>query len=138
MTALDDFDQPPPDDYGAYDEAPPYRDAGANSQALRSGMGVRFSLVHRCLAWLIRHPEMAHELDLAALETLPEQEGKSLLTQVVGLLQEAPGEKLLVALKKRAPHAEYEALKQRINNLDPSLTKAEKQRFLELQKQRKQ
>ncbi|PTY38668.1 DNA primase [Saccharospirillum sp. MSK14-1] len=181
------YDGPPPDEYAAYDEAPPYHEAGSPAQALRSGMGVRFSLVHRCLAWLIRHPEMAHELDLAALETLPEQEGKSLLTQVVGLLQEAPGndlyhafdylcqhglretlapiaasdylwlehrvlegentdanalartelEKLLVALKKRAPHAEYEALKQRINNLDPSLTKAEKQRFLELQKQRK-
>jgi len=181
------YDAPPPDDYASYDDAPPYQEAGASPQALRSGMGVRFSLVHRCLAWLIRHPEMAHELDLAALETLPEQEGKGLLTQVVGLLQEAPGtdlyhafdylcqhglratlapiaasdylwlehrvlegespdatelartelEKLLVALKKRAPHAEYEALKQRINNLDPSLTKAEKQRFLELQKQRK-
>lgn len=170
-----------------FDDAPPYQEAAPVGYAPRSGMGVRFSLVHRCLAWLIRHPELAKDLDLAALVTLPEQEGKSLLTQVVGLLQEAPSadlyhafdylcqhglratlapiaasdylwleqrvlegdstntsdlaraelEKLLTALKKRAPHAEYEALKQRINNLDPSLTKAEKQRFLELQKQRK-
>lgn len=175
-------------DYDAYyDDAPPYSEASPNGYAPRSGMGVRFSLVHRCLAWLIRHPELAKDLDLAALETLPEQEGKGLLTQVVGLLQEAPGadlyhafdylcqhglratlapiaasdylwlehrvlegenpdatdlarrelEKLVAALKKRAPHAEYEALKKRINNLDPSLTKAEKQRFLTLQKQRK-
>ncbi|WP_108126212.1 DNA primase [Saccharospirillum mangrovi] len=170
-----------------YDDAPPYGEAVPNNYAPRNGMGVRFSLVHRCLAWLIRHPELAKDLDLAALETLPEQEGKGLLTQVVGLLQEAPGadlyhafdylcqhglratlapiaasdylwlehrvlegenpdatdlarrelEKLVAALKKRAPHAEYEALKLRINNLDPSLTKAEKQRFLTLQKQRK-
>ncbi len=185
---------PPPSD-APYYEAPPHADPGygayddyAATPTLRKskGLGVQFSLVHRCLAWLIRHPELARELDLDQLGHLPEQEGKPLLTQVVKLLQEAPRadiyhafdylcqhglratlapiaasdylwleehahgdtdpmtlarrelEKLVVALTKRAPDAEYESLKQRIIiDRDPSVTKEEKQRFLELQKKRK-
>lgn len=167
--------------YPAFDDIP-----GDRAPIRRKGLGVQFSIVHRCLAWLIRHPDLARELDLDQLTRVPEQEGKALLTQVVELLQRAPKadiyhafdylcqhglretlapiaasdylwleehaheetdprtlarselEKLIGALTKRAPDAEYESLKQRIIiDRDPSVTKEEKQRFLELQKQRK-
>ncbi|GGX45440.1 DNA primase [Saccharospirillum salsuginis] len=167
--------------YGAYEDPDGYE-----APVRRKGLGVQFSIVHRCLAWLIRYPELARELDLERLTQVPEQEGKPLLTQVVKLLQEAPRadvyhafdylcqhglratlapiaasdylwleehahgetdpvtlartelEKLIGALTKRAPDAEYESLKQRIIfDRDPSVTKEEKQRFLELQKKRK-
>jgi len=167
--------------YGAYEDPD-----GVEAPVRRKGLGVQFSIVHRCLAWLIRYPELARELDLERLTRVPEQEGKPLLTQVVKLLQEAPRadvyhafdylcqhglratlapiaasdylwleehahgetdpvtlartelEKLIGALTKRAPDAEYESLKQRIIfDRDPSVTKEEKQRFLELQKKRK-
>ncbi|MHA7880870.1 MAG: DNA primase [Saccharospirillum sp.] len=170
-------DYPEDDGYGQGTAAP----------SRRSGLGVQFGLIHRCLAWLIRHPSLARELDLAQLNHLPEQAGKALLTQVVELLQQAPRkdlyhafdylcqhglrgtlapiaasdylwledhggeaadsserarvelEKLVTALTKRAPDAEYEALKQRIIiDRDPTVTTEEKQRFLSLQRKKKQ
>lgn len=167
-----------PATHGPYQSSAPSR---------RSGLGVQFGLIHRCLAWLIRHPTLAKELDLEQLNHLPEQAGKALLTQVVNLLQQAPRtdlyhafdylcqhglrktlapiaasdylwleehggeevnsadrarqelEKLVTALTKRAPDAEYEALKQRIIiDRDPTVTTEEKQRFLSLQRKKKQ
>ncbi|EAR09514.1 DNA primase [Reinekea blandensis] len=47
-------------------------------------------------------------------------------------------EKILRALTQKAPDDEYNALKQRVMALDPSLTDAEKQRYRELLKQKKQ
>lgn len=174
-----EYDDEPPDPYAEWGSPTP------TPRQRQSGLGVQFSLVHRCLAWLIRHPELAHELDLDQLGHLPEQEGKPLLNQVVRLLQEVPRsdvyhafdylcqhglratlapiaaseylwleehacdvdpitlartelEKLVSALTKRAPDAEYEILKRRIIiERDPSITKEDKQRFLELQKKRK-
>jgi DNA primase len=171
---------------------PDYQESGypgsgytASKPSNRANLGVQFSLVHRCLAWLIRHPHLANELNLEQLEHLPEQEGKALLSRVVRLLQEAPRadiyhafdylcqhglrdtlapiaasdylwleehtsdtdpmtlaraelEKLVTALTKRAPDAEYETLKRRIIiERDPSITTEDKRRFLELQKKRK-
>lgn len=47
-------------------------------------------------------------------------------------------EKIIRALTHKAPDTEYESLKQRVMALDPSLTDAEKQRYRELLKQKKQ
>lgn len=184
---------PPPGDYWQESPFPDDREPGTNNSGgtyappKRSGLGVQFGLIHRCLAWLIRHPTLARELDLEQLNHLPEQAGKALLTQVVDLLQQAPRtdlyhafdylcqhglratlapiaasdylwleehggeeinsadrarlelEKLVTALTKRAPDAEYEALKQRIIiDRDPTVTTEEKQRFLSLQRKKKQ
>jgi DNA primase len=180
------------DDWMPDFEGPDYQEGGyqgsgytASKPSSRANLGVQFSLVHRCLAWLIRHPHLANELNLEQLEHLPEQEGKALLSRVVRLLQEAPRadiyhafdylcqhglrdtlapiaasdylwleehtsdadpmtlaraelEKLVTALTKRAPDAEYETLKRRIIiERDPSITTEDKRRFLELQKKRK-
>jgi DNA primase len=179
MPGFEDPDYPDSDYSQGY---PAQKPSTRNS---RANLGVQFSLVHRCLAWLIRHPHLANELNLEQLEHLPEQEGKALLSRVVRLLQEAPRadiyhafdylcqhglrdtlapiaasdylwleehtsgtdpvtlaraelEKLVTALTKRAPDAEYEKLKRRIIiERDPSVTTEDKQRFLELQKKRK-
>lgn len=47
-------------------------------------------------------------------------------------------EKIIRALTQRAPDDEYDSLKKRVLALDPSLTDAEKQRYRELLKKRKQ
>ncbi|MEX2321151.1 MAG: hypothetical protein WD668_07340, partial [Saccharospirillum sp.] len=53
-------------------------------------------------------------------------------------LARAELEKLVTALTKRAPDAEYESLKRRIIiERDPSISPEDKRRFLELQKKRK-
>lgn len=172
-------------EYGSGDYSGGHTGTNRTKPASRANLGVQFSLVHRCLAWLIRHPHLANELNLEQLEHLPEQEGKALLSRVVRLLQEAPRadiyhafdylcqhglrdtlapiaasdylwleehtsdtdpmtlaraelEKLVTALTKRAPDAEYESLKRRIIiERDPSITPEDKRRFLELQKKRK-
>ena len=47
-------------------------------------------------------------------------------------------EKIINALTHRAPDDEYESLKKRLNERDPSLRDEDKQRYRELLKQRKQ
>ena len=173
---------PVPDDtdYGMGSAAPP-RSSG------RSGaLAVKIGYIHRALAWLIRFPQLALDIDIERIRRLPPQNDRLLLISVIELLQKAPKdnlyyafdylcqhglretlspiatsdylwleaanddhkdeqafgrqelEKIIKGLTQRAPDDEYETLKKRALALDPSLTDAEKQRYRELLKQRKQ
>jgi len=147
---------------------------------------VKIGYIHRALAWLIRFPQLALDIDIERIRRLPPQNDRLLLISVIELLQKAPKdnlyyafdylcqhglretlspiatsdylwleaanedhkdeqafgrqelEKIINGLTQRAPDDEYETLKKRALALDPSLTDAEKQRYRELLKQRKQ
>ncbi|MDB9894663.1 DNA primase [Reinekea forsetii] len=167
----------------AYDmgSAPAPRSGG------RTGaLAVKIGYIHRALAWLIRFPQLALDIDIERIRRLPPQNDRLLLISVIELLQKAPKdnlyyafdylcqhglretlspiatsdylwleaanedhkdeqafgrqelEKIINGLTQRAPDDEYETLKKRALALDPSLTDAEKQRYRELLKQRKQ
>jgi len=155
--------------------------------AVRHGaLMVKIGYIHRALAWLIRFPQLALNIDIERIRRLPPQNDRLLLLTVVELLQKAPKdnlyyafdylcqhglretlspiatsdylwleaanedhkdeqefgrqelEKIINGLTQRAPDDEYEILKKRALALDPSLTDAEKQRYRELLKKRKQ
>ena len=147
---------------------------------------VKIGYIHRALAWLIRFPQLALDIDIERIRRLPPQNDRLLLISVIELLQKAPKdnlyyafdylcqhglretlspiatsdylwleaanedhkdeqafgrqelEKIINGLTQRSPDDEYETLKKRALALDPSLTDAEKQRYRELLKQRKQ
>ncbi|MFT7418765.1 MAG: DNA primase [Reinekea sp.] len=162
-----------------------------SAPAPRSGgrpgaLAVKIGYIHRALAWLIRFPQLALDIDIERIRRLPPQNDRLLLLSVIELLQKAPKdnlyyafdylcqhglretlspiatsdylwleaanedhkdeqafgrqelEKIINGLTQRAPDDEYETLKKRALALDPSLTDAEKQRYRELLKQRKQ
>jgi len=162
--------------------APTGRPAAARHGVLM----VKIGYIHRALAWLIRFPQLALNIDIERIRRLPPQNDRLLLLTVVELLQKAPKdnlyyafdylcqhglretlspiatsdylwleaanedhkdeqefgrqelEKIINGLTQRAPDDEYEILKKRALALDPSLTDAEKQRYRELLKKRKQ
>jgi len=159
------------------------RRAGADRQG---ALIVKIGYIHRALAWLIRFPQLALDIDIERVRRLPPQNDRLMLLTVIELLQKAPKdnlyyafdylcqhglretlspiatsdylwleaanedhgdeqefgrqelEKIINGLTLRAPDDEYEVLKKRALALDPSLTDAEKQRYRELLKKRKQ
>lgn len=93
-----------PDYYGHI--APPPQ---ANPNTAKS-LAVRISAVHRALAWLIRFPVLAHDVDLSTVKKLPEQEGRDLLAQVIELLQASPKHDVYYAFDFLCQHGLRETL----------------------------
>ncbi|WP_320826369.1 DNA primase [Reinekea sp.] len=160
--------------------------AGRPGADRQGALMVKIGYIHRALAWLIRFPQLALNIDIERIRRLPPQNDRLLLLTVIELLQKAPKdnlyyafdylcqhglretlspiatsdylwleaanedhkdeqafgrqelEKIINGLTQRAPDDEYEILKKRALALDPSLTDAEKQRYRELLKKRKQ
>ncbi len=181
-----DYWMPDPIDTYSNEDHYPQRPRNSHYDASGKKLNVRIGFVHRALAWLIRFPMLAEQVNLATIRKLPAQEDHLLLAKVIELLQNAPKkdvyfafdylcqhglretlapiaasdylwleaanedhqdekefarrelEKIITALTHRAPDDEYESLKKRLNERDPSLTDTDKQRYRELLKQRKQ
>lgn len=76
----------------------------------KTALTVRIGFVHRALAWLIRFPQLAVEVNMKQVNNLPERDGGALLAQVIELLQKAPKHDVFFAFDYLCQHGLREIL----------------------------
>ena len=71
---------------------------------------VKIGYIHRALAWLIRFPQLALDIDIERIRRLPPQNDRLLLISVIELLQKAPKDNLYYAFDYLCQHGLRETL----------------------------
>jgi len=89
--------------YGDYAESPRHTNQ-------KRGLTVKIGFEHRALAWLIRFPQLALNIELDSIRRLPAENDGLLLLQVIELLQAAPKKDLYFAFDYLCQHGLRESL----------------------------
>ncbi|MBU2864825.1 DNA primase [Reinekea marina] len=105
-----DYGYTDPSGYDDYAQSYAPNTTQNNNFARKSGLTVRIGFVHRALAWLIRFPQLAVEVDVTKVHKLPGQDGGALLAQVIELLQKAPKHDVYFAFDYLCQHGLREIL----------------------------
>lgn len=77
---------------------------------LKRELSVRIGFTHRALAWLIRFPELAVNIELKGIQNLPASSERDLLLNVIELLQKAPKKDIYFAFDYLCQHGLRETL----------------------------
>ncbi|WP_320821589.1 DNA primase [Reinekea sp.] len=83
---------------------------GQIGAARQGALLVKIGYIHRALAWLIRFPQLAVNIDIERIRRLPPQNDRLLLLTVTELLQKAPKDNLYYAFDYLCQHGLRETL----------------------------